>query len=64
MIDIAPFVTILMIVIGWVWTLRAGAAIQRYGAEATPQRKRIAVGNTVVSAIPLAVAGWQVWARS
>ena len=64
MINIAPFVTILMILIGWLWTLRAGAAIQRYVVEATPQRKRIAVGNTMVSAIPFAVAAWQVWARS
>jgi hypothetical protein len=62
--DIAPFVTILMIIIGWFWTLRAGAAIQRYDTEVTPQRKRIAMGNTVVSAIPLAFAAWQVWARS
>jgi hypothetical protein len=62
--DIAPFVTTLMILIGWMWTLRAGAAIQRYGSEVTPQRKRIAVGNTVVSAIPLVFVAWRVLARS
>ena len=64
MVNIAPFVTILMIIIGWFWTLRAGAAIQRYDTEVTPRRKRIAVGNTMVSAIPLAAAAWQVWTRS
>ena len=61
--EIAPLVVAMLAVTGWFWTLRAGAAIERYHADRSPKRKQIAVGNTIVSAIPLALAVWFAWPR-
>lgn len=40
----------------WFWTLRAGKAIGYYGSGPTPRRKAVAIGNTLVSLIPLVLA--------
>jgi len=61
--EITPLVVAMLLLIGWFWTLRAGAAIERYRADQSLRRKQIAVGNTIVSAIPLAVAVWLAWPR-
>ncbi len=53
--EITPFVIAFLTFTGWFWSLKAGAAIQRYDAEVTPRRRRIAVGNTIISAVPLVV---------
>jgi hypothetical protein len=61
--NIAPFVVAALVLIGWLWTLRAGAAIARYASEQSTKWKRTAVGNTIVSTIPLIVAVWLAWGR-
>jgi len=61
--EITPLVVAVLAFIGWTWTLRAGAAIQRYYAEPTQRRKHVAIGNTIVSAIPLSLAVWLAWPR-
>ena len=42
--------------VAWLWTLRAGKAIGYYGSGPTPRRKTVAIGNMLVSLIPLALA--------
>jgi len=61
--EITPVVVAVLAVIGWAWTLRAGATMQRYRAEPTPRRKKIAIGNALVSLVPLALAVWLAWPR-
>jgi hypothetical protein len=61
--EITPLVVTMLTFIGWAWTLRAGGAMQRYHAEPTPRRKHIAIGNTIVSLIPLTLAIWLAWPR-
>jgi hypothetical protein len=62
-VEITPFVTTFLVFIGWLWALRAGAAIQRYKSQETPRAKHIAIGNTIVSALPFALAVWLNWPR-
>ena len=42
--------TILLCVVGWGWTIRAGVKLLAYARSDTS--KRIAIGNAVVSTIP------------
>jgi hypothetical protein len=60
---ITPFVVAILAFLGWMWTLRAGIAMQRYVEDQSPRRKQIAIGNAIVSAIPLALAVWLAWPR-
>ena len=59
--DIKPFVMIVAILIGWSLTIRAGIRIHRWALSGRVPDRRVAIGNTIVSVIPLAVAavlGW------
>lgn len=55
--EITPFVVATVAIVGGNWTMSAGAQVQRYHTEPTPRRKHIAIGNTVVSLLPLALRG-------
>lgn len=59
---IKALATIMLSLTGWGWSIRAGLMIARYRQSRTPFMKRVAIGNTLVGLLPLALVVFINWA--
>ena len=56
--------TIVLCIVGWGWTIRAGIKIASWGQSGTSFAKRVAIGNALVSLLPFALAIFINWPHS
>ncbi len=56
--------TIMLCIVGWAWTIRAGIKVASWSQSGSADAKRVAIGNAIVSVIPFAVAVLISWPNS
>jgi hypothetical protein len=56
--------TVMLCVVGWGWSIRAGIKLASYGQSGSSFAKRVAIGNTAVSLLPFALVIFINWPHS
>jgi hypothetical protein len=52
-----------LVLTGWLWTLRAGATIQKTQTAGGDHSRRLAIGGAVLSGVPLMAAVIIAWPK-